>query len=83
VLLACNERGIAVPHDLSLTGFDDIDVAHYVSPPLTTVAQPRVAMGRRAMELLLDLLDSRPCNDHTFAPALVIRGSTGPSRQQR
>src|SRR4051794_21132812 len=51
------ELGIAIPDDLSVTGFDDIPFAAFSGPPLTTVRQPRRDMGRRAMELLLALLN--------------------------
>jgi LacI family transcriptional regulator/LacI family repressor for deo operon, udp, cdd, tsx, nupC, and nupG len=76
-LIACRERGIAVPGRLSLVGFDDIAMARYGLPPLTTVRQPKVEMGGLAMQMLLDLLDDRPVRDHVLAPTLVVRGSTG------
>jgi LacI family transcriptional regulator/LacI family repressor for deo operon, udp, cdd, tsx, nupC, and nupG len=82
-LMACRERRIAVPGQLSVVGFDDIAMARYGLPPLTTVRQPKVEMGGLAMQILLDLLDERPVRDHVLAPTLVVRGSTGPlgSRQ--
>src|SRR6266487_641729 len=77
-LLACRERGIAVPEELSIMGFDDITMADYVFPPLTTIHQPKVGLGKAAMEMLLHLLDERPVENHTLAPTLKLRASTAP-----
>ncbi|NTW97112.1 MAG: LacI family transcriptional regulator [Oscillochloris sp.] len=75
-LLACRERGIVVPGQLSVVGFDDIALAQYVSPSLTTVAQPRRDLGGRAMRMLLDLMDGQPVTDVVLAPTLSARSST-------
>jgi LacI family transcriptional regulator/LacI family repressor for deo operon, udp, cdd, tsx, nupC, and nupG len=77
-LAACQERGIAVPQELSIVGFDDIQMASYVTPPLTTVSQPRVQLGQMAMQLMLDLLEDRPGRNHLVAPTLILRASTAP-----
>jgi len=76
VLLACREQGIAVPNELSVIGFDDIDIAQYMTPPLTTIHQPKARLGRAAMRMLLDLLDERPVQDPVLAATLVQRAST-------
>jgi len=78
VLMACQRQGIAVPQELSIVGFDDIRMASYVTPPLTTIHQPKVQLGRLAMQVLLDLLQNRPGHNHLLAPALVFRASTAP-----
>jgi DNA-binding LacI/PurR family transcriptional regulator len=71
--------GLDVPGDVSITGFDDIEFASYVDPPLTTSRQPKREMGRRAVELLLDAVDGRGGLVRETLPAdLVVRGSTGP-----
>ena len=80
VLLACRQRGVAVPEQVSVVGFDDIALAQYVTPPLTTVRQPQTELGRVAMQMLLDLLDNRPVEDHSIETTLIIRDSTGPLR---
>ena len=69
VFRVAEERGIAVPDQLSVTGFDDILFAALVRPALTTVRQPRREMGRKATELLLEILGGSPVEK-----ALVIRG---------
>lgn len=51
-------RGIIVPDDVSLIGFDNIEVVQHLTPPLTTIRQPRMQIGIRAAELLLDMIDA-------------------------
>ncbi|HEX9441119.1 MAG TPA: LacI family DNA-binding transcriptional regulator, partial [Roseiflexaceae bacterium] len=72
-LMACRERGVGVPQDCSIVGFDDIAIGQYVQPPLTTIHQPKLRMGALAMQMLLDLLDQRPVQDQVLAPTLVVR----------
>jgi LacI family repressor for deo operon, udp, cdd, tsx, nupC, and nupG len=81
-LNAVLSSGRKVPFDLSLIGFDDVRLAPYTSPPLTTIHQPAAEIGRYATELLLDLIrGGQPRSMHrVFAPTLVVRGSTGPPR---
>ena len=79
VLRAAREAGVAVPHDLQVTGFDDIVFASYVTPALTTLAQPTDRMAAEALRLLS--LRSRATDPAggariSFAPALVARQST-------
>lgn len=78
VLLAARERGIDVPGGLSVVGFDDIEASWYVTPPLTTVHQPRLQMGRRAVQMLLDLLADEPVSDALLPCRLIVRDSTAP-----
>jgi LacI family transcriptional regulator len=74
------ERGIRVPEDLSLIGFDDLDEAAIVHPALTTIRQPLAEMGRLAVSLLMRLLDDQPIEAlHVeLATRLVVRESTAP-----
>ena len=78
-MAAAADRGLRVPRDLSVTGFDDIDLAQAASPMLTTVRQPLAEMGRMAVSLLIRLIDRRPVDAlHVeLATELVVRGSTG------
>ncbi|WP_342747230.1 putative protein N(5)-glutamine methyltransferase [Luteimicrobium subarcticum] len=79
VLRAAAERGLRVPDDLSVTGFDDLDLARSTVPPLTTVHQPLEEMGRMAVSLLLRLVAHQPVDalHVSLATQLVVRGSTG------
>jgi DNA-binding LacI/PurR family transcriptional regulator len=75
-------RGVCVPHDLAVAGFDDVPFASYVSPRLTTVAQPKRKMGRRAMDMALELMDREVSDlahfsDAVFQGELVVRQSSG------
>jgi len=75
-------RGVRVPDELSVVGFDDVAMASYMVPSLTTVRQPIAEMGRRATEVLVDLLERRgdppQVADLLLQPELVIRDSTAP-----
>ncbi|WP_425356385.1 LacI family DNA-binding transcriptional regulator [Xaviernesmea rhizosphaerae] len=77
VVNGLSARGYELPRDMSVIGFDDIPQATYVHPPLTTIRQPRSAIGRQAMALLLQSLDgpARPPEDILIMPDLVVRGS--------
>jgi DNA-binding LacI/PurR family transcriptional regulator len=75
VMMAAREMGVRIPEDISLVGFDDIDVTEFVSPPLTTVHQPREAMGRAAMQMALDILNEQTIQNRILACKLVIRES--------
>ena len=80
LLRALHERGIRVPADISVVGFDDIPEAAYLFPPLTTVRQDFDEVGRRSMAALLSLLDEREEEWEAAAepvqPTLVVRDST-------
>ncbi len=82
LLRALHERGVRVPEQLSVVGFDDIPEAEYLSPPLTTVRQDFDEVGRRCLAALLDMLDAaQPFatpNHPRVDPTLVVRGSSGP-----
>lgn len=75
---AIRQAGLSCPEDISVIGFDDIPIARFSIPALTTIAQPKEAIGRRAMELLLDILNGvDPADLHTTLPHdLVVRQST-------
>jgi LacI family transcriptional regulator len=77
---AVRRRGLRLPRDVSLVGFDDVPWMGMVDPGITVVAQPTLQMGRRAARLLLERLE-HPDRDPTLAclqPTLVVRGSTAP-----
>lgn len=76
VLSACHKRGLSIPGDLSVSGFDDIDIAAYTIPPLTTIHQPRLELGRRAMRMILDLLAGQTPENQLISAELVLRQTT-------
>ncbi|HEX9639478.1 MAG TPA: substrate-binding domain-containing protein, partial [Acidobacteriota bacterium] len=89
-LRAAHERGLRVPQDFSIVGFDDIEQAAYTCPALSTIAQPKFDMGRRGAELLLSLItDGSSAGGSDRGPPagaeaplpirLVVRESSGPA----
>ena len=76
--------GLSVPQDLSVSGFDDSDIARYVYPSLTSVATDAVEWGAAAARSLLAAIAGTTFEDAELAPArLVVRESTGPARVPR
>jgi len=82
LMKAAYEAGIHIPDDLSIVGFDDIDVAAFTIPPLTTISQDGVEMGRVAATLLFDMIDHgrhrSEVADVVLEPRLVVRRSAVP-----
>jgi LacI family transcriptional regulator/LacI family repressor for deo operon, udp, cdd, tsx, nupC, and nupG len=76
VLLEARRRGIAVPQQLSVVGFDDIELTRFLHPPLTTVNQPKQAMGRAAVHMALALLNGQEAHNQLLPCSLVVRDST-------
>jgi LacI family transcriptional regulator len=75
---AARALGIEVPNALSIIGFDDIPIAEFLDPPLTTLRRPLAEMGARAIQLLLELIEGRTvASEMLDAPSeLLVRGST-------
>jgi LacI family repressor for deo operon, udp, cdd, tsx, nupC, and nupG len=80
VIETARRKGLRVPVDLSVVGFDDIRFARCVDPPLTTVAQPMRAIGEGTVRLLLEILRGRtsPPESVTLPHTLIVRSSTAP-----
>ena len=78
VLEAARDRGVSVPSELSVVGFDDIPAASLVTPPLTTVHQPLARIGETAARLLVARVAGEPvpAATHLLEPELIIRGTT-------
>lgn len=76
----CQLRGLHVPSDISIVGFDDNPVAQATSPQLTTLRVDRISWGARAVERLIESLEGRPlASDRLLMPVeLIVRKSTGP-----
>ena len=79
VLEAARAAGIAIPDDLAVTGWDDIPAARHLAPPLTTVRQPMLDLGRRAAELLRERISTHriePLHE-VLTTEMVVRSSCG------
>jgi LacI family transcriptional regulator len=74
---AANEHGIRIPEDISLIGYDDIYIAKFMVPPLTTIHQPKYRLGRAAVDTLLHRIESSQpdSNQVQLEPELVLRRS--------
>lgn len=79
---AARSRGLDVPHDVSVVGFDDSALIAFTDPPLTTVRQPVRPMGAAAVSALVQEISGGkvPRTELLFHPELIVRGSTGPAR---
>lgn len=80
VIQAARLRGLIIPDDLSIVGFDNTILATIVDPPLTTVAQPIHEMGRQVMDLLIQEIENKKQAKRrvVLLPELIVRQSTAP-----
>ncbi len=79
LLSGLGDRGVLVPEDVSVVGFDDIPFSAYTTPPLTTSSVAATELGGLAWDRIWDLLNGRtPGPDERLVPRVVVRGSTGP-----
>jgi DNA-binding LacI/PurR family transcriptional regulator len=82
VCKATYERGLDIPGDISVTGFDDLFFAEMLDPPLTTVRQPKRLLGEKAMQLMLDTLAGHPKRKTLrIRGELIVRNSTGAAKR--
>jgi alanine racemase len=78
LMAAARDAGVRIPQDLSVVGFDDLPMAAWALPGLTTVRQPIVEKGRQAARLLIDTLAGKPVHSpKPLRTELIVRGSTG------
>jgi len=75
---AAHQLGYRVPSQLSVVGFDDIDLARYIDPPLTTIGVDKLELGRRAMSQLIDQIEgsAKSVTEQRVDVQLIIRGTT-------
>lgn len=75
---ALKSEGIRVPEDVSVVGFDDIEIAEYFSPPLTTIRNPIVTQGIKAVKQMIDMIDKeKKGTSQLLSGELIIRKSSG------
>jgi LacI family transcriptional regulator len=84
-LRAITRVGLRVPEDISVVGFDDIELSQFTQPPLTTVRLSRDELGRRAFDLLYETVqgNQRSGREIRVGTALVLRESTAPVKVSR
>lgn len=79
VMRGLTQRGIAIPEEIALVGYDDVEFASMLSPALTSIRQPKYQLGRTATELLLREISQEQDHQHrqiTYQPELIVRAST-------
>ncbi len=75
----CKDRGIRIPEDISIIGFDDLPMTSYITPPLTTIRQDRTALGKCGFYALSCLLNKVTIGSILLRAPLIVRSSTGPA----
>jgi len=78
LMKACCVRGIRVPEELSITGFNDLEAARMAPVQLTTASHDARQFGREAARLIFDIMEGKPATSVLLPPKLVIRPSIGP-----
>jgi len=78
VYLAARDRGLRIPEDISVVGFDDLPFAQVFDPPLTTIAIDPEELGAKSFELLLGLMEGGEPEGQILPVRLIVRGSTAP-----
>lgn len=78
-------RGISIPDDVSVVGFDDIEFARYADPPLTTMSQPTVSIGQTAAHILFDRIEGGPASatEVRLPTDLIVRDSSRALRREK
>ena len=75
----CMDRDLQIPKDISIIGFDDLPIAAVCEPPLTTIRQDRIALGKCGYYAMTSLLNNVPIGSILLRARLIVRQSTGPA----
>ncbi|OIN98671.1 hypothetical protein AUJ66_00595 [Candidatus Desantisbacteria bacterium CG1_02_38_46] len=75
IMNALQEKGIKVPEDVSIIGFDNLDICNFTNPSLTSINQPKFEIGEKAGELLLKMIDGEKVKSIILEPTIIERGS--------
>ncbi|MFC3647603.1 LacI family DNA-binding transcriptional regulator [Planctobacterium marinum] len=77
VLTALKDSGVSVPDDIAVAGFDNIPLAPFTNPPLTTVRQNTKLAGELLVDALVNQIEGKPCNSHLIDAEIIVRQSCG------
>ena len=75
-IVALHEKGVRVPEDVAVMGFDNTDITYIFNPTISTVSQPHKEMGKTAFKMLLDRIDGKKSSNCILQHELIIRKST-------
>ena len=83
-ICAATQAGFRVPEDISIVGYDDVEMARFSSPPLTTIRHPKAELGQLAVELLVSRVRNKELTVEALnvQPELVVRNSVAPPRSR-
>lgn len=76
VIQCCSTLNISIPEQMKIVGFDDVSIARFCTPPLTTIRQPILEMSEAAIRLIQDIRDEKMVPKHTILPVCLIKRST-------
>jgi DNA-binding LacI/PurR family transcriptional regulator len=76
IMTKLQEQGVKVPDEISIVGFDDLEFAAFLSPPLTTIEQPKREFGEKIFQTLFGLMQGESNQSTVIFPRLIIRGTT-------
>jgi LacI family transcriptional regulator len=83
VLAAARQRGVPVPGQLSVVGYDDLSILQQLHFNLTTVSQPKKIIGEYAARALFDRIEGKPVENVLITPKLIVRGTSGPNPEKQ
>ena len=79
-MIQCQQMGYRIPDDISIIGFDDLPICAYTAPPLTTVRQERIQLGKSGYYALESLMNEVAIGTILLHASLIVRNSTGPAK---
>lgn len=79
-MIQCQQMGYRIPDDISIIGFDDLPICAYTAPPLTTVRQERIQLGKSGYYALESLMNGIAIGTLLLHASLIVRNSTGPAK---
>lgn len=82
VYKAFREEGVRIPEDVSIIGFDNVEFTAYLSPPLTTVAQPVRELGEKSADIVVNLLSGNRTNEPLFLPVALVRRASVAAKKE-
>lgn len=82
VIAECIRQGFSIPEDISVVGFDDLPISAHLTPPLTTIKQDRIELGKSGYYTLSSLLNNVPISKTLLRAQFILRKSTSPCKER-